>query len=127
MSASLAVQRMVYAVLADLPGVTGVYDGVPVDATAPYLTIGPDLVTDWSNKSAVGHEHRVQVNIWDDRTSTDPVKTLGGIVEDRLRALSGSRDGHRIVGSVFLRSFVAAAPDDWTQGVVEFRIRTQHL
>lgn len=127
MSASLAVQRVIHGALATLTGVTGVFDGVPADATAPYLTLGPDLVSDRSHKTGIGHEHRVQINIWDDRPGSTRVKSLAAEVEARLRVVAGTTDGHRIASAVFLRSFVAASPGGWTQGVVEFRIRTEQL
>ena len=63
MSASLAVQRLVVAALSGVAGVTGVFDAPPVDALAPYLVVGPDLVADWSTKTETGHEHRFAVSV----------------------------------------------------------------
>ena len=73
MSASLAVQVLLRAALA---GVGAVYDAVQVSAAAPYLTIGPDSVTDWSHKTGQGREHRVLVGVWDDAPGRPRVKTL---------------------------------------------------
>lgn len=81
MSASLAVQRMIHAALTSAPGLaelSGVFDGVPADAAAPYLTLGPDLVSDWSHKTGIGHEHRVQLTVWDDRAGMARVKSMAG-------------------------------------------------
>ena len=124
MSASLAVQKLLYAALADMPGVTGVFDGPSVDAVPPYVVIGSDLVSDWSTKTEIGHEHRLAVNIWDAGPGTAAAKALLGDVEVRLAALSGAGDGHRIVSSVLLRSLVLTDADGWTQGIAEFRVRT---
>ena len=124
MSASLAVQRLVVAALAGIPGVTGVYDGPPVDAAAPYLVIGPDVVTDWSTKTETGHEHRLAVSVWDAGPGTARAKALMGPVETALAALAGRRDGHSVVSSRLLRTLVLTDPEGWTQGIVEVRVRS---
>lgn len=130
MSASLAVQRLLVAALTADPALgelTGVHDGVPVDAAAPYLTLGPDVVTDWSHKTGIGHEHRVQLAVWDEPGGTARVKRLAAAAEAAVRGLRGTSGGHRIAGVAFQRSLVLKDPDGWTQGVVEFRIRTEQL
>jgi hypothetical protein len=48
-------------------------------------------------------------------------------IEAALEVLGGSADGHRIASTLFSRSFVTKNPDGATQGVVEFRIRTEAL
>jgi hypothetical protein len=125
MSASLAVQTLVAAALADLPGVNGVYDGPPPDAVPPYVVIGSDLLTDWSTKTEIGHEHRLAINVWDAGPGTAAAKRLMGGVIDRLVALSGAHSGHTIVSSRLLRSLVLTDADGWTQGIVEFRVRSR--
>ncbi len=125
MSASLAVQKMAVAALAGIEGVTGIYDGPPVDAVPPYLVVGPDVVTDWSSKTHDGHEHRLAVNAWDAGPGTGRAKLLLGAVEGRLATLAGARDGHLVVSVQLLRSLVLTDPEGWTQGIIEFRVRTQ--
>lgn len=127
MSASLAVQRLIFAALAGVPGLTGAFDGVAPDAVAPYLTLGADSVTDWSHKTGTGHEHRVQLVVWDDLPGTARVKTLAAAVEAAVAVLAGSRDGHRIAGVAFLRTVVLKDPGGWTQASLDFRIRTEQL
>ena len=124
MSASLAVQKMLMAALAGLPGVTGVFDGPPVDAASPYAVIGSDLVTDWSTKTERGHEHRLAINIWHAGPGAAAAKALLGGVETRVLGLAGTIDGHRVVSNVLLRSLVLTDAEGWTQGIAEFRIRT---
>lgn len=124
MSASLAVQKQVFAVLASVPGVTGVFDGPPPDAVPPYLVIGSDLVTDWSTKTEVGHEHRLAINVWDAGPGTAAAKGVMEAVCVRLAALSGVQDGHRIVSALLLRQLVLTDAEGWTQGIVEFRVRS---
>lgn len=123
-SASLAVQKLVVAALASVPGVTGVFDGPPPDAVPPYLVVGSDLVTDWSTKTETGCEHRLAINVWDAGPGTAAAKGLMGQVSARLAALSGEQDGHRIVSALLLRQLVLTDAEGWTQGIVEFRVRT---
>ena len=127
MAASLAVQKAVAAALADVPGLTGVFDGPPADAAAPYALIGPDLMTDAGTKTEVAHDHRVLVTIWDDRPGVARLKSLLGVAETRLRALAGDWDGHRIINARLVRSSLGDASDGWRPGVIEMRLRSQQL
>lgn len=124
-AASLAVQQALRTVL-NIPGLP-VFDAVPVEAAAPYLTLGPDVTTDWSTKTGVGHEHRVQLTVWDAGPGAARTKAWLGEVEARVRGLAGTYAGHRIAGVVFLRSFVTRDPEGWTQGIAEFRVRSEQL
>jgi len=104
-----------------------VYDAVAVDAPAPYLTIGPDTVTDWSTKTGRGREHRVLVGVWDDAPGLGPAKTLLGAAEQAVLGLSASGGGWRVASVLFVRSFVTRDPDGWSHGVADFRIRTEEI
>ncbi len=127
MAAGLAMQKAVVSALADMPGLTGVYDGPPADAAAPYAVIGPDLVTDAGTKTGEAHDHRVVVTIWDDRPGGARVQGLLGAAEARLRALAGAWDGHRIVWARLVRAGVGAAEDGWRPGVIEMRLRSEQM
>lgn len=125
MSASLSVQQLVVAALAGVPGVTAVYDGPPPDAAPPYLVIGSDLISDAGTKTEVAHDHRLAINVWDAGPGTAAAKRIMATVATRLGALSGSVGGHRIVSSRLLRSLVLTDAEGWTQGIVEFRVRSE--
>ena len=125
MSASLAMQRLLFEALGDIAGISGVHDGPPVDALPPYLVIGADLVTDWSTKTETGHEHRIAINVWDAEPGTARAKAIMGAVETRLAALAGSRDGQLLVSTRLLRTLVLTDADGWSQGIVEFRLRSR--
>lgn len=124
MGASLAMQRLMVAALSGLPGISGVFDGPPADAAPPYLVIGPELMTDWSTKTETGHEHRVQLRVWDRGRSGVRVRPLMAAVEAAMAALSGEVTGHRLVSCRFVRATVLNDGDGWTQGLVEFRLRS---
>lgn len=124
MGASLAVQRLVATALAGIGGVSGVYDGPPVDAVAPYLVIGSDVMTEWGTKTEAGHEHRLAVSVWDAGPGAARAKALMGAVEAALTGLAGVRDGHRVVSSRLVRALVLTDAEGWTRGIVEVRVRT---
>jgi len=129
-SASLAVQSLVRTALVATPGlagVTGVFEWVAPDAAAPYLTIGADSVTDWSHKTGTGHEHRLQINVWDDIAGMTRLKSLAGAAEAAVRGLTGASDGHRVAGVVFVRAVFIRGIDGWSQASLDFRIRTQQI
>ena len=128
-SASLAVQSLVTAALAaatDL-AVTGVFDWVAPDATAPYVTVGADAVTDWSTKTGTGHEHRVQISVWDDAPGTARLKVLAAAAEGAIRLVAGTADGHRIASALFVRTVFIKDTSGWNQAALDFRIRTEQL
>jgi hypothetical protein len=122
MSAVLAMQKAVVAALAEMALLTGVYDGPPLDAAAPYAVIGPDLLLDWSHKSGIGHEVRMVVTLWDDRPGAARLRGLMGDAVARLRALAGEWDGHHIVLSRLQRAGVGNPEDGWRAGTVEVRL-----
>ncbi len=129
-SASLAVEQLLIAALAATPelgALTGIFDWVAPDAIAPYLTVGADAVSDWSHKTGTGHEHRVQLSLWDDAAGTARLKALAGAVEAAVRTVAGSRDGHRVVSVAFVRAVFIKATSGWSQGALDFRIRTEVL
>ena len=127
MAAALAMQKAMVAALAELPGITGVYDGPPADAAAPYAVIGPAQLSDAGTKTEVAHDTRVLVTIWDDRPGQARLQGLLGAAETRLRALTGSWDGHRIVYARLLRAGVNAPADGWRAGVIEMRLRSEQI
>jgi hypothetical protein len=128
-SASLAVEGLVAAALTAAPDlvVTGVFDWVAPDAAAPYATVGADAVTDWSNKTGTGHEHRVQISIWDDAPGTARLKVLAAAAEAAVRTVTGVSDGHRVASVRFVSVMFVKDTNGWNQAAIDFRIRTEQL
>ncbi len=132
MTASLALQRALVAALSADPWLSarmgGVFDQPPPGAALPYLTVGPDIVTDWSSKTHEGREHRLRVTIWEAPRAIARCAEAMGRVEAVVAALGRELDGHRLVTLRFLRAAMdhgPGAPGDPVRGVVEFRARTQ--
>lgn len=115
------------ALRAALAGIAPVFDAVPVDAAAPYVTVGPDSVSDWSSKTGQGREHRVSIGVWDDAPGVARVKTLLAQVEAAVLPLTSEDGGWRVASVLFVRSFVTRDPEGWSHGVAEFRIRTEEI
>lgn len=127
MNASIALRRAVVAVLRGYPPLaelTGIFDAPPPGQGCPYLSFGPDTVSDWSHKTGEGRDHRLQISLWDDAPDRSRLLLLMGKVEAALAQLSGDLDGHRLVSFRLSRSLVLRDPMGVDQGVMEFRART---
>jgi len=103
---------------------TGIFDGPPVRADYPYISIADGVVSDWSTKTETGREIRLALTIWDDGEEPARMHDLIAHVQDALAALPSDLPGWRIASNIFLRSMVARdAAGPWA-GLVEHRIRT---
>jgi hypothetical protein len=134
MTASLALQQAIVAALAGdaelAARMRGVFDQPPPGAEPPYLTVGPDITTDWSTKTGAGREHRLRVTVWEAPHAIRRCAEAMGRVEAVMAALGPALGGHRLVSLRFLRSAIdhgTGAPADAVAGVVEYRARTQAL
>lgn len=131
-TASVALTRAVIAALTADAVVaalmSGVYDAPPPGALPPYLTVGPDLVSDASTFDVQGREHRVRVVAWDGPLRSARCAAMLAAVEAVVLGLPPMLDGHRLVLMRFLRSTVGAeVPNGPTRGVIEFAARTMAL
>lgn len=123
MSASEALAGAAMAALREVAGLTGVYEGRPVQAAAPYALVetGPEL--DWSHKSGVGRELRLAVMLRGKGERTAGLRALADEAEAAIQGLAGEIGGWRLVSLRFARSrLVAEAPSEWV-AVNEFRAR----
>ncbi len=67
MSAGGALQEMLAARLAAVPGLSGVYDGPPARAAYPYVVLDAGSESDWSHKNGAGREVLVAITVWDEQ------------------------------------------------------------
>jgi hypothetical protein len=125
MYASLELQRALAAALAadhilQSLGLR-VYDGPPVDARAPYLSIGGDVVADRRWQGGGGQEHRFSVSLWDSREGLAAAKEILADVERVVMAMPRHFAGLRLVGLRLVRGSVRRTQRSWTLGQLEFR------
>lgn len=126
--AGLALRRALVAALradVELTGqLSGVFDAPPPGQAYPYLSFGPDVMSDAGHKTGEGRLHRLQLSLWDDRPDRRRLMELMSLVENALAALAGDIDGHRLVSFRLARSLVMRDPIGVDQGVMEFRATT---
>jgi hypothetical protein len=122
-----AVQAAAVAALEAHPALaqslSGVFDGPPVRATYPYISVSEGLVTDWSTKTETGREIRLALTVWDDGEEPARLHNIMGHVEEAIAAMSEDLAGWRVTSNVFLRSLIARDPAGPWAGLVEHRIR----
>src|SRR3546814_11066640 len=76
---------------------SGVFDAPPPGQAYPYLSFGPDVMSDAGHKTGEGRLHRLQLSLWDDRPDRRRLMELMSLVENALTALAGDIGGHRLV------------------------------
>lgn len=127
-SASWMLQQAIVASLtAHAPlatAVTGVFDHAPDDQPMPYLTLGDDVVSDWSTKDASGTEHRIVLHIWSRAPGRREAKQLMALAQDALLAQSPQPADRRLINLRFLQASVLVSDDGLIHhGVIEYRAR----
>lgn len=102
---------------------TGIYDGPPVRAAYPYVSVADGLSQDWSTKTETGREIRLAITVWDDGEAATRLLNLMGHAEEAIAGMARDIPGWRVASNVFLRSFVARDPAGPWAGLVEYRVR----
>jgi hypothetical protein len=122
-----AVQIAAVAALETHPvlalSLTGVYDGPPVRASYPYVSIADGLSSDWSTKTETGREIRFAFTIWDDGEQAARLHNLMGHAEEAIAAMARDLPGWRVASNIFLRSLIVRDPAGPWAGLLEHRIR----
>ena len=113
MSAERAVRARVLALLAGdaaLGGlVHGVFDGLPVRASAPYVAVGGAEGRDWGTKDRTGRE--VQVTLVLNGVGESADRGAVARIEAAAAALRGAADGWTVVGARVVRTRFAFGRD----------------
>ena len=120
MSAGGALQEELAGRLAEVAGLTGVYDGPPARAAFPYVVLDAGNESDWSHKNGAGRELMVAVTLWDEQ----PVR-LHALADDIELAVSGagSPTGWSLVSLRFLRRrIIRDVAGPWA-AAIDFRAR----
>lgn len=128
-SASYTLQRALYATLTAYPplmaSVTGIFDHAPDAQHHPFVTLGDDIVTDWSQKDRMGREHRLTFHVWSQAPGQSQAKAILGLIEEALDHAPVDLGDYSLVSLRFLAARVFLEPDAGLHhGVLEFRART---
>ncbi|MBV7255206.1 DUF3168 domain-containing protein [Pacificimonas sp. WHA3] len=98
-----------------------VVDGPTANETAPYISIGPDLILEAGGKAAALRRHRFTVTLWARGSAVSPVKAAMAAAESAVLGLSADLGLARVVALRFLRGFTRRAPNDgMLRGELEF-------
>ncbi|HST37118.1 MAG TPA: DUF3168 domain-containing protein [Allosphingosinicella sp.] len=127
MNASDALAQGAAAALAAVSGLTGIHEGRPVQAAAPYALIetGPEL--DWSHKSGVGREVRLAITLRDRGEHSTRLRALAAEADAAIEALTGETGGWRLVSLVYARGRLRAEANGEWSAVSEYRARMLRL
>ena len=128
--AAAAIAGAVTAALDGVPGLSGVFDGAPIQAGDAHavVEIGPE--GDWGHKSGAGAEVRLAVLIRCGGERPGRARALSYAAHSAVEAIGPQLGAWQLVSLAMLRSRVVAtreggrggAGPGWT-GVVEYRAR----
>jgi hypothetical protein len=126
--AGAALQAAALARIADLAGLSGVYEGPPVQAVLPYALVEAGPETDWGHKTGAGSEVRLAVTV---RDAGEKPRRLHALLDAARAALEAELEveGWQLVTLAWQRtrstreSKPAAGADTLWAGSVEFRAR----
>jgi len=119
-SAGGDLQSAIAAVLDDVEGLTGVFDGPPARASYPYVAIDATTESDWSHKSGEGREVLVGITVWDDQ----PVRlhVLADAVETSVGWLAALENWQVVTMRLVRRRVLRDVAGPWA-AAIDFRAR----
>lgn len=125
--AAAALQGAIFAQLSAYPALTGVaiVDAVP-PGTSPgsFVLIGPEVVTDQSDKSGAGAEHRFDVSVISDASGFLTAKTIAAAVSAALEGAALTLALGQLVSISFGRA-VARRLDEGTTRRIDMTFRAR--
>ena len=125
--AAAALQSAIFARLAGYPALAGVaiVDAIP-PGTAPstFILIGPEVVTDQSDKTGAGAEHRLDVSVISDASGFLTAKGIAGSVSAALEGAVLPLALGRVVSITFTRA-VARRLDEGTARRIDMTFRAR--
>lgn len=104
-----------------------IYDAIP-PATPPatYVLIGPEEVTDASDKTGHGAEHRLTISVLTNATGFLPAKTIAARIAELLDAPALTLSHGRLVALWFDRAEARKIEGDQTRRIdLRFRARVE--
>lgn len=125
MQASLELQRALAAALNGDAALAAAglvaLDGPVAGAAAPYLSIGPDRVSERGWKGGGALEHRFTVTLWDRGEGMATAKARLADVERVVLGMARELPGGRLISLRLQGAMVRRTPRNGTEGVLEFR------
>ena len=120
MSAGLALQGSLVAVLQGIDDLTGIFDGPPARAAFPYLIVDATTELDWSHKSGSGREVSIALTVWDDQPTR--LARLSDDVENAVNVLPEA-PGWRLINLRFLRKRIVRDVSGPWAAALDYRAR----
>lgn len=114
---SAGLQKTVYQILIDddaLRGYVGdaIYDVVPAgQQAATYVSLGPEDVHDWSDKTGSGARYDFSVSVLTERSGFHKAKVIAGAVADALVDADRELDRGKLVAVMFRRARAVRVED----------------
>lgn len=131
-ASSWALQSAIYSTLSSNSALTSllggvhIYDDIPQETLAPYVTIGQSLVRDWSTGTEDGNEHEITVNMWSKSGGRKEVQDIAEHVRTLLHDQTLSLTDHSLIN---LRHFfldIRREPDgEHYRAILRFRAVTE--
>src|SRR6202035_4328406 len=84
-------------------GGTKIFDEVPRNVDAPYLTFSDTQVRDWSSSLSRGAEHLFVIAVWSTERGTKDAIEIGNSVIDLLDDAMLDLDGYKLVNLRFVQ------------------------
>jgi hypothetical protein len=127
--AAAALQTAIYQHLVTDPALAGVpvHDAVPPDTSlALFVLLGPEEVTEASDKSGRGADHRFVVSVISDAAGFLAAKEIAVAVCDRLEAADLTLARGRLVSNRFFRAVAKRLDEGGTRRIdLTFRARVE--
>ncbi len=124
--AATAMAGAVTSALRKVPGLSGVFEGPPVQAADAHAVVDVGPESDWGHKSGAGAELRFAVSIRCGGERPDRTRALSGAARTAVEAIGPRLAGWRLVSLAMMRARVTPARKEaqpgWT-GSVEYRAR----
>lgn len=103
--------------------ITGIFDGPPVRAAFPYVTMATGASLDWSHKTGAGRELSLALTAHDDGTTAARLHRIMALIEEALMGGLVDPEEWQIVTFDFRRTrILRSAVNPWS-GLVEYRAR----
>ena len=120
------LQKAIYQKLTGDAGlqnlISGVFDRPPQGQAYPYITIGQAVINDWSTKTTIGSEQRLDIHIWSREGGKKQVETIAEKIHSLLHLVDMSVDGQTLVMMRFMSSSILPENDGYTyHGTMRFR------